>query len=148
MFIKMLRLYRGCIRQGIRAKPGGVAISSAAPVARDMGTQIARRLGGVRAQLASEVPLGAVTALHWPAQPLSGLVKREDKDQEGTVFENQNRCFAEQVVQTRTVRDQRALLRALVVAPGLLALKRPLLNDARAKGQQRATLTEDPGART
>ena len=49
---------------------------------------------------------------------------------------------------TRTVRDQRALLRALVVAPGLLALKRPLLNDARAKSQQRTTLTEDPGART
>ena len=136
----MLRLYRGCIRQGIRAKPGGVAISSAAPVARDMGTQIARRLGGVRAQLASEVPLGAVTALHWPAQPLSGLVKREDKDQEGTVFKTGGA--------TRTVRDQRALLCALVVAPGLLALKRPLLNDARAKGQQRATLTEDPGART
>ena len=65
-----------------------MAIPSAAPVPRDVGTQIARRLGGVRAQLASEVPLGAVAALHWLAQPLSGLVKREDKDQEGTVFQN------------------------------------------------------------
>ena len=79
------RFYKNVTEGASGAKPGGVAIPSAAPVPRDVGTQIARRLGGVRAQLASEVPLGAVTALHWPAQRSPFQVSAEDKDQEGTV---------------------------------------------------------------